>query len=172
MCWPVPWSCRVLSILAEVWTGRRCAGTSASGTCGSWYGGSCWRWPRSATGGGRHTAAPVAIDEVNRHDGNNWNGLIRADLTLPRFPSSSGYDEVTPPHPARQPGLVAGGLAGGTVHVAGGRDDSQRRDAVHPCRSGRVRNDAGTGRRRLPDRLRGAADHRCTAGSGLWLPAG
>src|SRR5215469_13123608 len=83
MCWPVSWSCRGLSIPGEVWTGRRCAGTPASGTCGSWYGGSCWRWPRSATGGGRHSAAPVAIDEV------------------------------TPAHRARQPGLVAGGLAGG-----------------------------------------------------------
>src|SRR5215831_211665 len=58
MCWPVPWSCRVLSILRGVWTGRPCAGTPGSGTCGSWYGGSCWRWLRSATGSGRHTAAP------------------------------------------------------------------------------------------------------------------
>src|SRR5215472_4896235 len=59
MCWPVPWSCRVLSIPRGVWTGRRCAGTSGSGTCGSWYGGSCWRWLRSAIGGGRHTGAPL-----------------------------------------------------------------------------------------------------------------
>jgi hypothetical protein len=38
---------------AGAWTGRRCAGTSGSGTCGSWFGGSCWRWLPSATGGGR-----------------------------------------------------------------------------------------------------------------------
>jgi hypothetical protein len=40
------------SIPAGAWTGRRCGGTSESGTCGSWCGGSCWRWPRSATGAG------------------------------------------------------------------------------------------------------------------------
>jgi hypothetical protein len=37
----------------EAWTGRRCAGTPGSGTCGSWCGGSCWRWLPSAIGGGR-----------------------------------------------------------------------------------------------------------------------
>lgn|SRR6266498_1103348 len=43
---------------AGAWTGPHCAGTLGSGICGSWCGGSCWRWQPRAIGSGRQTRAP------------------------------------------------------------------------------------------------------------------
>ncbi len=50
---PPPSSFRASSTPPQGWTGRRCAGTWESGTCGSWCGGFCWRWLRPATGARR-----------------------------------------------------------------------------------------------------------------------
>src|SRR5215469_2481918 len=111
MCWPVPWCCRALSIPRGVWTGRRCAGTSGSGTCGSWYGGSCWRWLRSATGGGRHTAAPVAVDEVFLHARPTSQGWLLAILLVGPFMSQADATIVNVAMPSIRAGLGTSGAA-------------------------------------------------------------